>query len=74
LLISSPAGVGLVKGDKQKEGDNRTPTGTYILSSPQKGADKKGGEASYGPYFYRSNHTIPTTGVLSGIGLHGTGA
>jgi murein L,D-transpeptidase YafK len=35
LLISSPVGTGLVRGDKSKEGDNKTPTGTYTLSTPE---------------------------------------
>lgn len=73
LLITSPAGTGLVEGDKVKEGDNRTPEGTYTLSAPQKGSDKKGGTISFGPYFYRTNHRNSNSGKASGIGLHGTG-
>lgn len=72
LLISSPVGVGLVQGDKRVEGDNKTPEGTYRLSAPEKGANKKGGEFSFGPYFYRTNHTNDN-GNSSGVGLHGTG-
>lgn len=72
LLISSPVGTGLVRGDKSKEGDNKTPTGTYTLSTPEQGANKQGGEASFGPYFYRTNHKNDN-GVASGVGLHGTG-
>lgn len=73
LLISSPAGTGLVRGNKSREGDNKTPEGVYILSSPELGKNKKGGEASFGPYFYRTNHKNEDSGNLSGVGLHGTG-
>ena len=73
LLISSPVGTGLVEGKKSIEGDNKTPTGTYILSAPEQGANKKGGEFSFGPYFYRTNHKNNGASRLSGIGFHGTG-
>jgi murein L,D-transpeptidase YafK len=35
LLISSPVGTGLVRGNKSKEGDNKTPVGTYVLGTPE---------------------------------------
>lgn len=73
LLISSPAGTGLVRGNKSREGDNKTPEGVYVLSSPELGKNKKGGEASFGPYFYRTDHKNTDSGNLSGVGLHGTG-
>lgn len=73
LLISSPAGTGLVRGNKSREGDNKTPEGVYTLSNPELGKNKKGGEASFGPYFYRTNHKNEDSGNLSGVGLHGTG-
>lgn len=73
LLISSPAGTGLVRGNKSREGDNKTPEGVYILSNPELGKNKKGGEASFGPYFYRTNHKNEDSGNLSNVGLHGTG-
>lgn len=72
LLISSPVGTGLVSGNKTKQGDNKTPEGTYRLQAPERGKNKKGGEFDFGTYFYRTNHTNPG-GSLSGIGLHGTG-
>lgn len=73
LKISSPVGTGLVRGAKQAEGDNKTPTGTYTLASPEKGSDKKGGEMDFGPYFYRTDHRNNGSKSLSGVGLHGTG-
>lgn len=69
LRITSPAGTGLVSGDKSKSGDNKTPNGTFTLGGPEDGASKKGGTASFGRYFYRTSHN----GGSSGIGLHGTG-
>lgn len=70
--LVSPVGIGLVQGDKSVSGDNRTPTGTYTLSAPERGAGKSGGEMSFGPYFYRTNHKN-NNGAASGVGLHGTG-
>ena len=65
--------MGLVKGPKQViSDDNKTPTGTYKLSSPEKGENKKGGEWDFGPYFYRTNHRNNGSKSLSGVGLHGT--
>lgn len=73
LLISSPAGTGLVRGNKSQEGDNKTPEGVYTLSRPELGKNKEGGEKSFGPYFYRTNHKNDNSTSLSGVGLHGTG-
>lgn len=70
--LVSPVGIGLVQGDKSVAGDNRTPTGTYTLSAPERGSGKTGGEMSFGPYFYRTNHKN-NKGGASGVGLHGTG-
>lgn len=72
LLISSPAGTGLVSGQKYHEGDNKTPEGTFILGNPELGESKKGGKMSFGTYFYRTNHKNKN-GQFSGVGLHGTG-
>lgn len=72
LLIVSPTATGLIPGDKHKEGDNKTPNGTYTLSSPERGANKKGGRMSFGDYFYRTNHKNDSGG-LSHVGIHGTG-
>lgn len=71
-VIVSPVGTGLVSGDKVKEGDNKSPNGTYRLSGPENGVNKKGGRASFGTYFYRTNHANHNGGV-SGVGIHGTG-
>jgi lipoprotein-anchoring transpeptidase ErfK/SrfK len=73
LRIASPAGTGLISGQKMQSGDNRTPEGVYTLSAPESGASKKGGQLSFGPYFYRTNHKNPKSSKVSGIGLHGTG-
>ncbi len=70
--IASPVGTGLIFGNKSKEGDNRSPDGTYKLSAPEKGETKKGGRMSFGSYFYRTNHTNDN-GNPSGVGIHGTG-
>lgn len=73
MLISSSVGTGLVSGKKSVEGDNKTPEGVYRLQAPEKGANKKGGEFSFGPYFYRTNHKNNGSSTLSGVGLHGSG-
>lgn len=70
--IVSPVGTGLVSGNKSREGDNKSPNGTYRLSSPERGETKKGGTMSFGTYFYRTNHTNDN-GSSSGVGIHGTG-
>lgn len=72
LLLSSPAGIGMVTGAKKTEGDNKTPTGSFKLSAPENGRDKKGGYFSFGNHFYRTNHRNDNK-QLSGVGLHGTG-
>ena len=71
-VMAAPAGIGLISGDKSKEGDNKTPNGTYSLGNAEKGANKKGGEMSFGKWFYRTNHKNKN-GTASGVGLHGTG-
>lgn len=71
-VMAAPAGTGLISGNKSKEGDNKTPNGTYSLRSAEKGVNKKGGEMSFGKWFYRTNHTNKNGGA-SGVGLHGTG-
>lgn len=73
LRISSPAGTGLIKGAKQRAGDNKTPTGTFTLSGPQAGKSKPGGRWSFGPWFYRTNHRNNGSDKASGVGIHGTG-
>lgn len=73
LQISSPAGTGLIKGAKQRAGDNKTPTGTFTLSGPQAGKSKPGGRWSFGPWFYRTNHKNNGSDKTSGVGIHGTG-
>lgn len=69
LQISSPVGTGLIKGDKSKTGDNKSPNGSFRLGAPENGESKDGGTMSFGTYFYRTNHN----GGRSGVGLHGTG-
>ena len=67
--------VGLGKGNKRNKGDNRTPTGTFMISQIQDSSkwthdfgDGKGEiEGAYGPWFIRLK-TPPWTG----IGIHGT--
>lgn len=73
LVLSSPAGVGLVEGEKTRAGDNKTPTGTFRLSAPENGKNKPGGSFSFGKYFWRTNHKNNNSDQLSGVGLHGTG-
>lgn len=58
---------------KKVENDNRTPTGTYRLSSPEAGSKKKGGTRDFGTWFYRTSHKYKN-GTSSGIGIHGTGS
>lgn len=69
LVITSPAGTGLVQGNKSKSGDNKTPNGTYILGGSENTSNKKGGWWSFGSHFYRTSHNDGK----SGVGLHGTG-
>lgn len=74
LVRTAVAGTGFVNsGNPKVENDNQTPSGTFILSSPELGKNKKGGTRDFGTYFYRTNHKYPN-GKLSGIGLHGTGS
>lgn len=69
-----PIAVGAVQGDKQMEGDNRTPLGAFKIQQIQNSThwvhdfgDGKGPiEGAYGPYFIRLD-----TG-WDGIGIHGT--
>lgn len=73
MVLSSPAGIGMVSGPKEKSGDNKTPTGTFRLSAREAGANKSGGTAAFGEHFYRTNHKNDGSSQLSGVGLHGTG-
>lgn len=73
MVLSSPAGIGMVSGPKEKSGDNKTPTGTFRLSAREAGANKSGGTAAFGEHFYRTNHKNNGSSQLSGVGLHGTG-
>ena len=67
--------VGTGKGNKRNKGDNRTPTGTFMISQIQDSSkwthdfrDGKGEiQGAYGPWFIRLK-TPPWTG----IGIHGT--
>lgn len=71
-VMAAPVGTGLISGQKHKEGDNRTPNGTFKLGKAESTKNKKGGERAFGHHFFRTNHTNDN-GVSSGIGLHGTG-
>lgn len=74
-LFSAPVAVGVNAGNKQIEGDMRTPEGVFQVADIQKSADWKHdfkdgkGEISgaYGDYFIRL--AVPGH---KGIGIHGT--
>lgn len=69
-----PVAVGLVSGDKEEPGDNKTPEGTFTVKSLEDSrhwvydfGDGKGPiEGAFGPWFIRLE-----TG-WEGIGIHGT--
>lgn len=74
-LFAAPIACGLRYGDKQKQGDMKTPEGVFqvqdILNASSWKHDFKDGngeiEGAYGPYFIR----LETPGH-KGIGIHGT--
>ncbi len=74
-LFSSSIGVGKNYGDKTKDGDCKTPEGTFKIVQIQNASkwthDFKDGygirKGAYGAYFFR----LKTPG-FSGIGIHGT--
>ena len=75
LLHKWRIAVGIVPGDKQRKGDNKTPNGIFRINQIQNSSewtydfgDGKGQtRGAYGPWFIRL-HTPP----WSGIGIHGT--
>ena len=75
IIYSCPIAYGKYKGDKEKEGDCKTPEGSFriqaILDSSKWKHDFNDGNGiindAYGPYFIR----IHVAG-FSGIGIHGT--
>ncbi|MBQ7559107.1 MAG: L,D-transpeptidase [Synergistaceae bacterium] len=75
LVKTYPVAVGRNKGDKERVGDNRTPTGKFRIVSMENASswthdfhDGKGKIAgAYGPYFLR----LDAKG-WKGIGIHGT--
>ena len=74
-LMCVPVAVGLNPGDKQKQGDMKTPEGVFTVSNIHISGDWKHDfgdgkgevEGAYGPYFIRLN-----TPGYTGIGIHGT--
>lgn len=74
-LFAAPIACGLHYGDKQKQGDMKTPEGVFQVQDIQNASgwkhDFKDGngeiEGAYGPYFIR----LATPGH-KGIGIHGT--
>jgi lipoprotein-anchoring transpeptidase ErfK/SrfK len=74
-ICSYECAIGLNVGDKQCEGDMRTPEGTFVISSIEDSRhwthdfnDGYGQRAgAYGPYFIRLK-----TSKWKGIGIHGT--
>lgn len=74
-LFSASIGVGTNYGDKTKDGDCKTPEGTFKIVQIQNSSkwthDFKDGygirKGAYGPYFFR----LKTPG-FTGIGIHGT--
>jgi len=75
LLHKWRIAVGIVPGDKQRKGDNKTPNGIFRINQIQNSSewtydfgDGRGQtRGAYGPWFIRL-HTPP----WSGIGIHGT--
>lgn len=76
VLFSCGIACGIRRGDKQEEGDYRTPEGRFRISGMFESTDwihrtRDGREVKgcYGPYFLRI-----ATGRFAGIGIHGTNA
>lgn len=75
VLLSAPVATGLNAGNKQKQGDMRTPEGVFQVVDIQRSSawkhdfgDGKGAiSGSYGDYFIRLD--VPGH---AGIGIHGT--
>lgn len=74
-IFTAPVGLGINYGNKTKEGDKKTPEGTFEINQIQEAdkwthdfndgyGERKG---AYGPWFMRLN--VPNN---SSIGIHGT--
>lgn len=72
--------LGKNKGQKEKEGDMKTPTGTFIIDEILDASywthDFKDGKGeikgAYGPWFISIDTTKLSKGTWGGIGIHGT--
>lgn len=80
MLKSYPIAVGKNAGQKEKRGDNKTPTGVFPVDEVLDASywthdfgDGKGEiEGAYGPYFISLDTYAMSGGAWDGIGIHGT--
>lgn len=80
LAFTAGCALGLNPGQKEKEGDMKTPTGTFYVDEILDASywthdfgDGKGViEGAYGPWFISINTDEMSKGKWGGIGIHGT--
>lgn len=80
IIASYPCALGKNSGQKEKEGDMKTPSGIFpideIIDASSWSHDFKDGKGeiagAYGPWFISLDTTSLSKGVWSGIGIHGT--
>ena len=79
LVADVPTSTGLHVGEKERQGDNKSPSGyATIMTKQNSSAWEYAGEPAYGPYFFRLNFggwdksgNYDPNGHCS-IGIHGT--
>lgn len=79
-IFSAGCALGLNPGQKEKEGDMKTPTGTFYVDEILDASywthdfgDGKGEiKGAYGPWFISINTDEMSKGQWGGIGIHGT--
>lgn len=80
VLATFDCALGKNSGQKEKEGDMRTPTGTFvideIIDASNWSHDFKDGKGeiagAYGPWFISLDTSNLSKGTWGGIGIHGT--
>lgn len=80
VLAVYPCALGKISGQKEKEGDMKTPSGIFsideIIDASSWSHDFKDGKGeiagAYGPWFISLDTTNLSKGAWGGIGIHGT--
>lgn len=80
IVAIYPCALGKNSGQKEKEGDMKTPSGTFpideIIDASGWTHDFKDGKGeiagAYGPWFISLDTTVLSKGQWGGIGIHGT--